>query len=343
MFEYGTFTKAVYFEDRVFEDATTGSMIFEYIKKKIDDYKLEEFIFNRLKEISKIETNISPIIRKYNQLNFPVISDLTDTFKGMAVKDRENFIFKERENNSDIFLLGNCIDRYRFKNKYFTDYSKLTIVGGTKNKSKHDIAPRILIRRTGNFLCCVLLNHPALTESTLYSCSIVNNCLDIRYLLAILNSTFLTYVVRQNMITNAQAFPQILMTDIQSLKIPFIEKEHQQPFIALADKMLTLNVDLQTKRQRFLKRLSDNFSTVKITGTLERFDELEFKQILAELQKQKITLSLKQQDEWEEYFNDYKTECTNSANQISATDKEIDRMIYALYGLTDKEIEIIEN
>ena len=75
---------------------------------------------------------------------------------------------------------------------------------------------------------------------------------------------------------------------------------------------------------------------------LERFEELEFKQFLSELAKQKINLSLKQQDEWEEYFNEYKTECCNFVNQIDATDKEIDKMVYALYGLTEEEIKIIE-
>jgi len=106
--------------------------------------------------------------------------------------------------------------------------------------------------------------------------------------------------------------------------------------------MLLLNSDLQAKRQRFLKRLSDNFVSIKITGTLERFDEMEFKQFLAELAKQKITLSLKQQDEWEEYFNEYKTACTDFVNQINTTDKEIDRMVYALYGLTEEEVGIVE-
>jgi hypothetical protein len=137
-----------------------------------------------------------------------------------------------------------------------------------------------------------------------------------------------------------------MMTDIQSLKIPAIGKTEQQPFIALADQMLSLNADLQAKRQRFLKRLSDNINKglkpLVITGALERFDELEFKQFLVELKKQKIALSLKQQDEWEEYFNEYKTECCNFARQIDETDKEIDRMVYELYGLTEEEVGIIE-
>jgi hypothetical protein len=355
MNDYGTITKAVYFEDWVFEDATTGSMIFEYIKDKNERYIFEEYFFNREKEVSKTTNRTNSIIEKYNQLDFPALSDLTEMFKGMAVKNREFFIYGEKGDNPNMFLLGNCIDRYRFKNRYYTDYSKLTIVGGTKNKSKHDIAPRILIRRTGNYLCCVLLDEPALTESTLYSCSVIGNALNIKYLLAILNSNLLTYIVRQNMITNAQAFPQILMTDIQSLKIPHINGNEQQAFIALANQMLSLNIDLQTKRQRFLKRLSDNFNVTTnkgacplvITNALEHFDTLEFKQFLAELKKQTRghapLLNLKQQDEWEEYFNDYKSECNNFVNQIEATDKEINRMVYALYGLTEEEIEIIEN
>jgi hypothetical protein len=127
-----------------------------------------------------------------------------------------------------------------------------------------------------------------------------------------------------------------------------LSPEQQQPFIALADQMLLLNADIQTKRQRFLNRLSDNFTIDKglqplvITNALEHFDTLEFKQFLAELKKQKITLSLKQQDEWEKYFNDYKSECSNFVNQIEATDKEIDKMVYALYGLTEEEVGIIE-
>jgi len=75
---------------------------------------------------------------------------------------------------------------------------------------------------------------------------------------------------------------------------------------------------------------------------LARFDELDFTQFVAELKKQKIALTLKQQDEWEEYFSDYKTECNSLSAKISETDKEIDRMVYGLYGLSEEEIEIIE-
>ena len=46
--------------------------------------------------------------------------------------------------------------------------------------------------------------------------------------------------------------------------------------------------------------------------------------------------------EWEEIFLDKKEEAEKVKNEIEMTDKEIDRMVYKLYGLSEKEIEIIE-
>lgn len=106
--------------------------------------------------------------------------------------------------------------------------------------------------------------------------------------------------------------------------------------------MLALNKDLQEKRARFLRRLQDNMSEIKINGALETFDNLDFAGFVAELKKQKIKPTLAQQDEWEEYFNQYKTECQSLKTQIATTDKEIDNKVYELYGLTEEEIEVVE-
>jgi hypothetical protein len=170
-----------------------------------------------------------------------------------------------------------------------------------------------------------------------------NSELSIKYILALLNSKLLNFRYRSIGKQTGNGVFEYFANGVGKLPIPKINTSSQQPFIDLADKMLSFNSDLQTKRQRFLKRLSDNFAGVKITKALERFDELEFKQVLTELSKQKITLSLKQQDEWEEYFLEYKKECSTLVAQINATDKEIDGLVYGLYGLTEEEIKIIDN
>jgi type II restriction/modification system DNA methylase subunit YeeA len=43
-----------------------------------------------------------------------------------------------------------------------------------------------------------------------------------------------------------------------------------------------------------------------------------------------------------EIFETKKTELNNLQSEINKTDKEIDQMVYELYGLTEEEIEIVE-
>ena len=63
---------------------------------------------------------------------------------------------------------------------------------------------------------------------------------------------------------------------------------------------------------------------------------------LQELDKQKIKLTLPQQAEWMQYFEAEKAKANAIQQLISATDKEIDDLVYALYGLTEQEIKIVE-
>ncbi len=167
-----------------------------------------------------------------------------------------------------------------------------------------------------------------------------NPNISLKYILALLNSSLLNFRYKSIGKQTGSGVFEYFEVGVGSLPIP--ECADQQPFIDLADKMLSLNKDLQAKRARFIRRLQDNMPDIKITGTLETFDTLDFAGFVAELKKQKIKLSLVQQDEWEDYFNQYKTDCTELTSAISATDAEIDTRVYALYGLTEDEIKLIE-
>ena len=122
----------------------------------------------------------------------------------------------------------------------------------------------------------------------------------------------------------------------------------QQIFIEKADLMLSLNKQLQEKKNKFLNRVKDNLCLTghvpltKISKKLEAFYDYDFKTFVTELKKQKVKLSLSQQVEWEEFFIAYKTEINQLQDEINTTDKEIDKMVYKLYELTEDEIEIIE-
>ena len=203
---------------------------------------------------------------------------------------------------------------------------------------------RVLIREITNYyLFCTY------TEEEYYNTpSIINiiqkeNSLYLKYLLAILNSKMMGWY---HNCTSPKAkkglFPKILVKDVRNLPIKSLSKKQQQPFIGKADLMLSLNKELQDKKTRFINRLKANLAIAKITKNLAAFYNFDFKTLVAELKKQKVKLTLVQQDEWEEYFAAYQTEMNQIQTQIEATDKEIDQMVYALYGLTAEEIEMVE-
>lgn len=165
---------------------------------------------------------------------------------------------------------------------------------------------------------------------------------DNRYILSLINSNLLSWYVYRFIFGLAIRTMHFDNAITERIPIPSASLEDQQPFIASADQMLSFIEQLQQKRQRFLRRLQENLGVQKVTAALERFDEQDFKAFVAELKKQKISLSLAQQDEWEEYFSQYKADCNALSAQIAATDKEIDRMVYELYGLTEDEIKVVE-
>ena len=61
------------------------------------------------------------------------------------------------------------------------------------------------------------------------------------------------------------------------------------------------------------------------------------------MKKQKVTLSLTDQSEWKDFFETKKSRINQIQSEIEKTDREIDQMIYELYGLTDEEIKTVEN
>ena len=273
---------------------------------------------------------------------------------------KDKLISRVRNEFSEKIIWGREIKRYNIS--WGGDYitydehiaDKLTLEDiqskkGMKQQNKIDFALRdrsmfdtekLVIRKTGDRLICSYDDEKYYFDTLVHGIYPIDKEYSLKYILAILNSKPATYFYRCLHDIKGKVFAKISLDDLSCFPIP--ECADQQPFIDLADKMLSLNKDLQAKRARFIRRLQDNMPEVKITGTLETFDNLDFAGFVAELKKQKIKLSLVQQDEWEEYFSQYKVACSELTSAIAATDAEIDSRVYDLYGLTEEERKLIE-
>ena len=214
------------------------------------------------------------------------------------------------------------------------------------SNNRHSLysSPKIIISKIG-LLC------EAFFDKAGEYASIDTNCIHRfkdaflpEYVLCWLNSKLYNYMF-ECLFDGLRMSGGYLLYSAPNLKNTYIKTvpiESQQPFISLADTMLSLNKQLLEKRTRFLHRLSENFEGVKITSAMQTFDQMDFKAFVGELKKQKIKLSLAEQDEWEDYFNQYRNDCQQLSEQIAGTDRKIDLRVYQLYGLTYDEVKTID-
>lgn len=157
-------------------------------------------------------------------------------------------------------------------------------------------------------------------------------------LLAILNSKMGWWLITKYC-TQIQNGCQLIWKYFSQIPIPETNKD----LAIKSDQMLSLNKQLQETSQKFTRNLQREFNLEKLSGKLENWFQTPFNEFLKELEKSKVKLTLSQKAEWEDYFLQEKEKALEIKHQIDATDKEIDQMVYELYGLTDDEIAIVEN
>jgi hypothetical protein len=124
-------------------------------------------------------------------------------------------------------------------------------------------------------------------------------------------------------------------------RIPIPKEINQMPFIDLADKILSYNTDFQHQNTRFLKLLASSFPTLTVNMKIETWYELTFGEFRKELEKQKISIPIKELMDYQDLFDTNAALLNALKSKIAATDAEIDRMVYTLYGLTQTEIETV--
>lgn len=129
-------------------------------------------------------------------------------------------------------------------------------------------------------------------------------------------------------------------------------------FSSIVTTIISLENKLFKTKNSFLKYITGKYSINKVTRTFENWYSLDFNSFIKELNKaikvnnklhvkdgfkEVPTLTKKDEFEWLDLFEDNKQKAQALQTQINQTDKEIDAMVYELYGLTEDEIKIVEN
>ena len=237
---------------------------------------------------------------------------------------------------NEVFLRGREKGRFDNPEEWFLFSRKQGIDGVEKEKI---ITPDIAYKSQMSFD-----NSNFYHGTTLYS-FIKNDDIKENYMfyLSIFNSSIMWFFIKNTSTELRGGYFRFKTKYLEPFPLPKLEKlEDQDLFVEKAGIMLELNQTFQIKKTKFLNRITDNFDLDKLSKKLGAFYESDFKTFLKELKKKKVTLSLKEQDEWEEYFESYQKELLEIKSQIDTTDKQIDEMVYALYGLSEDEVAVVE-
>ena len=358
--------------DNTFVDASVRTIIFSFKNilenSDIKFLKTRDKTFYSFKDYLKNEVmeNIENIASLFFQnkkekeiiskiKNNQKLADFFEVSQGLIPYDKyrghDEYTIKNRIWHSNVKkdetykkeLKGEDVKQYllNWNNELWISYGEWL---AAPRERKFFVNKRILIREITKdklFACY--------TEEEFYNTpSLINvinekDILELKYILTIVNSKLLGwYHNKTSPKANKGLFPKILVNDARNLPLVNIPLEKQQPFIEKADKMLSLNKELQDLSQKFQRMLLRKFDLEKLSTKLQEWYLLDFSDFIKELKRLKVKLSLSQESEWEEYFLEEKSKAVAIDSEIKATDKEIDSMVYRLYDLTDEEIKIIE-
>jgi len=163
---------------------------------------------------------------------------------------------------------------------------------------------------------------------------------DLKYILALINSSLLSYYFVLNTAKSVRKlFPKIILRDLRQFPIRKISRNQQRPFIGKADEMLDLGRRLAGQKQALSDYLSVSLGLEKQGGKLQSPENLSFEELVRELEKKKVST---RDSRVSESLRGYSDKIRSLKIRSDLTDREIDNMVCRLYGLDDEEIKIVE-
>ncbi len=313
--------------------------IFEKYSENQDDFN--ETPENRfLYGSSNLDRNIFKKMKKNN----PLLGDFIDVRNGIATKSGKNNYIANQKLTDKYKKLLEAPDLYRYgfiwPNAYI-NYDKEVL--HRPRKEETFLSDKILIQRVSSRLIC------SFDDDKFYTFNSVNNLVlkednyNLKFLLGVLNSRLIDHFYRRNYSLDASYTITVTKTNLDSIPIPkWKNSDIQKKVISNVDFIVKENRNIVTRSLSFQKLLKNKYSIEKLSRKVQNWYAYDFGIFLKELKKYKIILSLKEEAEWMEYFNNEKEKIQNINIEVEKLDNEIDQMVYELYGLTDDEIKIVE-
>ncbi|EKB48025.1 TaqI-like C-terminal specificity domain-containing protein [Cecembia lonarensis] len=234
----------------------------------------------------------------------------------------------------------------RYLIKPFHEYIKYGPNLAAPRKEEIFIKPRLLVNRilSKEKIDITYEEHPLVNNTDVFNFLPKHGKEEfVKPILAILASKICsTYFRKSNVNLSRAAFPKLNVNNLMSFPIPALNEEKRKFLTASVDSILKMNQSLFELVESLVDLMKAKFSIDKPSTKLQNWPYLDFKGFLGELKKAKVKLSLAEEAEWMVYFNEQKAKAQALQADMNRIDKEIDALVYELYGLTEEEIRIVE-
>ncbi len=322
-----------------------------FIKNKEDWRKDESLNFNLYLSddasdiISRVEKG-SVLLGDYCDFSLGITP--YDKYKGHSPTDIENRVFHSTTKRDDAYkplISGENIIRY-YTLPHIDEFIKYGEWLGRPREERFFNEERIIARQivsgTPPRIYASYANEPYYFTHHGFGL-IPRKPISVKYLLVLLNSRLINYYHTYKYLDiEKRLFQKFLIENCKKLPIKIIDQPKQLPFIEKAEIMIAKGREVNEAKSSFNDLLTAKFDGLKITNKLYSWYDSSFNDFIKELKKQKIKISIAEEADWLKYFEEQKRVVNDIQKAIDNTDREIDRLVYSLYDLTEEEIEMIE-
>lgn len=343
----------IYNVGAVFEDANVETLVLTLnheksgqteIKILDNTYIIDLAEISKITQDSKFIININkqllPIIKKIQQ--YPQLSQFAKVWRGLTTGNDKKFITDSPETPQHKKILGGKeIQRYYYKtsNKYV--YYDKNLLDRARDERIFLLKEKLISKFVGSKLTFCYDNRQHYVLNTGCVTELTDQNINIKYLLALLNSELLNFYFHTLFTDNRDTFPIMKSGNIEQLPIVSADKKTQFEFSKKVETLLEMYEKLQKQKASFIDIIDSRLNFDKITIKLDNWYELEWKEFDKELIKSKIKIQTIELKEWREFFANEKQQISKIVSQIQKIESQIDEGVYNLYNINDNEQKTI--
>jgi REP element-mobilizing transposase RayT len=353
IFSFGNYSSVDYcfrgrvaFHDKKYSDVNSSSWAIDQIlnSKNLKSDKDQKINLRANVNFDSINEKLSKLDLLDNNFN---LRQGTKPYGTKSNKNIELISKTKYDNNWEEAINGRNIARYHLN--FEGDYVKRSNDLHSLIDKKIILDPKIYFQRMRKISMFprIVASFDESGIHGLYTCSVIwakkNGKYDLKFLLGLLNSLLINvwYKFYDTDI-------EIKLTSVKQIPLPKVNTEEQNPLILKVNQILDFKIEFENLIKKFSKYFTSHFQIESLPGKLSTWYELKFNDFIKELNKaikavKGIQLTKKDEFEWMELFEENKKKVLELKSQIDQTDAAIDRMVYELYGLTEEEIQIVEN